>query len=242
MKLQVLDGDIPGRLQNAWRDLENRTGPLAGLMDAMTQAAAERAALLAQAAEQREAADDAEKTRQFEQQAARSTARMLLRFQPGLQQLAGSRQKLAERRPDADLQYAADAGLAVRAIDAVLCLQRTEDPDGVKLPEQMREIAPAWRTLEAGHELSLALAAMARLQELERWGSRQRTARINQPRHWDLLQHAADVAARRLGEARIRRNTHQPAQSDSLVGRGPRCGAAYFRTPLASRCADFDRA
>ncbi|MFM7164761.1 MAG: hypothetical protein ACKO3T_05900 [Planctomycetaceae bacterium] len=201
-KLQVLDGDIPGRLQNAWRDLENRTGPLAGLMDAMTQAAAERAALLAQAAKQREAADDAEKTRQLEQQAARSTARMLLRFQPGLQQLR-SRQKLAEARPDADLQYAADAGLAVRAIDAVLYLQQTEDPDGVKLPEQMREIAPAWRTLEAGHELSLALAAMARLQELERWGSRQRTARINQPRHWDLLQHAADVAARRLGEARI---------------------------------------
>lgn len=201
-KLDVLDSAVPGRLQNAWRDLENRAGPLAGLLDALTQAAAERAALLTQATKQREAADDAEKTRQLEQQAARSTARMLLRFQPGLQQLR-SRQKLAETRPDADLQYAADAGLAVRAVDAVLYLQQTDDPDGVKLPEQMREIAPAWRTLEAGHELSLALAAMARLQELERWGSRQRTARIDQPRHWDLLQHALDAAARRLGEAGI---------------------------------------
>ncbi|MFO0136218.1 MAG: hypothetical protein ACK56U_21680 [Planctomyces sp.] len=201
-KLDVLDSAVPGRLQNAWRDLENRSGPLAVLMDAMAQAATERAALLAQAAKQREAADDAEKTRQLEQQASRSTNRMMLRFQPGLQQLR-SRQKLAEARPDADLQYAADAGLAVRAVDAVLYLQQTEDPDGVKLPEQLREIAPAWRTLEAGHELSLALVAMARLQELERWGSRQRTARIDQPRHWDLLQHALDAAVRRLGEARV---------------------------------------
>ncbi len=200
-KLDVLDSAVPGRLQNAWRDLENRAGPLAVLLDAMAQAATERAGLLAQAAKQREAADDAEKTRQLEQQAARATNRMLLRFQPALQQLR-SRQKLAEARPDADLQYAADAGLAVRAIDAVLYLQQSEDPDGVKLPEQLREIAPAWRTLEAGHELSLALAAMARLQELERWGSRQRTARIDQPRHWDLLQQALDATVRRLGEAR----------------------------------------
>ncbi len=201
-KLDVLDSALPGRLQNAWRDLENRAVPLALQMEAMAAAAGERSTLLATATKQREAADDAEKTRQAEQIAARATTRMLLRWQPGLQQLR-SRQKLAEARPDADLQYAADAGLAVRAIDAVLYRQQTEDADGVQLPVQLREIAPAWRTLEAGHDLALALAAMSRLQELERWNSRRRTARIDQPRHWDLVQHAVDTAIRRLSEARV---------------------------------------
>ena len=114
-----------------------------------------------------------------------------------------SRQKLAEARPDADLQYAADAGLAVRAIDSVLYQQQTPEADAAKLPEQLREIGPAWRTLEAGHDLALAQAAMVRLQELERWNSRQRTARIDQPRHWDLVQHTLDTAVRRLTEARV---------------------------------------
>lgn len=170
-------------------------------MDAMAQAATERAAAAGSGGEAAGSGRRRRKTRQLEQQASRSTNRMMLRFQPGLQQLR-SRQKLAEARPDADLQYAADAGLAVRAVDAVLYLQQTEDPDGVKLPEQLREIAPAWRTLEAGHELSLALVAMARLQELEPLGVPSRTARIDQPRHWDLLQHALDAAVRRLGESR----------------------------------------
>ena len=201
-KVDVLDSTIPGRLQNAWRDLDNRSGILAGVMDSMAALAAERSGFLEQAARQREAADSVEKIQQLEQQAARSATRLMVGSQPSLQQLR-SRQRLTESRPDGDLQYAADAGLALRAIDAVMYLQQTEDPDVVKLPEQLREIGPAWRTLEAGHELSLAVAAMARLQELERWSSRERTARIDQPRHWDLLQHALDVAVRRLSEARV---------------------------------------
>lgn len=205
-KVDVLDSTIPGRLQNAWRDLDNRSGMLAGVMDSMAALAAERRGFVEQAARQREAADSVEKILQLEQQAARSATRLMVGSQPSLQQLR-SRQRLTESRVDADLQYAADAGLALRAIDAVMYLQQTEDPDEdpdvVKLPEQLREIGPAWRTLEAGHELSLAVAAMTRLQELERWSSRQRTARIDQPRHWDLLQHTLDVAVRRLSEARV---------------------------------------
>jgi hypothetical protein len=127
-KLDVLDSAIPGRLQNAWRDIENRTGPLANQIDVLNAAATERQALQLAAAKLREAADDAEKTVLAEQQAVRAQSRMLLRSQPGLQQLR-SRQKLAEARPDADLQYAADAGLAVRAIDSVLYQQQTPEAD-----------------------------------------------------------------------------------------------------------------
>jgi hypothetical protein len=231
-KLDVLDSAIPGRLQNAWRDIENRTGPLANQIDVLNAAATERQALQLAAAKLREAADDAEKTVLAEQQAVRAQSRMLLRSQPGLQQLR-SRQKLAEARPDADLQYAADAGLAVRAIDSVLYQQQTPEADAAKLPEQLREIGPAWRTLEAGHDLALAQAAMVRLQELERWNSRHRTARIDQPRHWDLVQHTLDTAVRRLTEARadngIINRLNQTRWSDEARDAGRRIAERRWR-------------
>ncbi|MFM7057676.1 MAG: hypothetical protein ACKO2P_12225 [Planctomycetota bacterium] len=198
-KLDVLDSAIPGRLQSAWTDLENRAGGLAGVIDG----AAEQVRQEQSSAQQAATADDSGRSQQLASQAARFAARLDLWLVPSLQQLR-SRQRLTEARPDADLQYAADAGLALRATEAVLYRHRSNDSpaEPEKVPEHLREIAPAWRTLEAGHHLFAALTVMARLQELERWNSRQRSARIDQPRHWDLLQQSLDVAVRRLTEAR----------------------------------------
>jgi hypothetical protein len=199
-KLDVLDSTIPGRLQAAWTDIENRAGGLAGVIEAAAEQVRQEQSFTQQAV----AADDSGRSQQLAAQAARYAARLDLRLVPALQQLR-SRQRLTEARPDADLQYAADAGLALRATEAVLYRHRSDDPlaESEKVPEHLREIAPAWRTLEAGHQLFSALSVMARLQELERWASRQRSARIDQPRHWDLLQQSLDTAARRLTEARV---------------------------------------
>jgi hypothetical protein len=199
-KLDVLDSAIPGRLTNAWNDLENRTGGLGVFIEQ----SAEQVRQERQYAQQATAADDSGRSQLLAAQAARHAARLDLRLNPALQQLR-SRQRLTEARPDADLQYAADAGLAMRALDAVLHRHRSADPaaEPEKVPEHLLEIAPAWRTLEAGHQLTASLRVMARLQELERWNSRQRSARIDQPRHWDLLQQSLEVTARKLGEARI---------------------------------------
>ncbi|MFM8479054.1 MAG: hypothetical protein ACKOEO_24975, partial [Planctomycetaceae bacterium] len=197
-KLDVLDSAIPRRLQAAWNDLDNRAGGLAVLIEGAAEQVRQEQSLAQQAA----TADDSGRSQQFAAQAARHAARLDLRLVPALQQLR-NRQRLTEARADSDLQYAADAGLALRATEAVLYRHRSSDPlaEPEKVAEHLREIAPAWRTLEAGHHLFAALAVMARLQELERWSSRQRSARIDQPRHWDLLQQSLEVAVRRLTEA-----------------------------------------
>lgn len=66
------------------------------------------------------------------------------------------------------------------------------------------EVAPAYRILEAGHELTIVRDALDELTNLERWGSQDLQARIEHPRVWDLVQRGFELASQRLREAGVK--------------------------------------
>ncbi len=197
-KSNPFDGNLPGQLQNAWRDLENRAANVAPAIDEAARAAEQENQLLTQAVE----ADDSARSQQLRDQAQRSASALEMKSRRSLEQLR-IRRDLSQSQADPDHQYAADAGLALRALTSLLHKQRSREAEVDKVPAALLEVAPAWRTLEAGHELVIAATVLSRLHELERWGSQKLQSLSDHPRHWDLFQQTVDVAARRLGEARM---------------------------------------
>ncbi len=76
-------------------------------------------------------------------------------------------------------------------------------PAESQIPDHLLEIAPAYRTLEAGHNLIVARDTLNLLLTMERWGSQSIDAHIDHPRQWDVVQQTLELASQRLKAAGI---------------------------------------
>ena len=201
----LLHGKIAQRLVEAHKDLHARAGDLFTPIGRTAEAAerADRAdAAVVAAADSGEGASKAAEAR-------RAAAELDLKHSPTLDQLR-ARRDLTQSRPDADPRFAADAGLTHRAVTAVLDARgdrssaASTDAEPVDTPAALREIAAAFRTLEAGHELEVARRALDVLLKGERWGSQSPAATLDHPRQWDAYSKTLELAADRLQKAGVR--------------------------------------
>lgn len=197
-RFDAVDGGLPGRVVNAWRDLDNRAGNLFIPIEQTANAVRQENEFAVKAAN---SADSAE-SRKLLDQAERFVAEVDLK-QRSMDQLR-SRRELTQSRKDADAQYAADAGLTHRAVTSLMNQHRQLSPQESPIEASLREIAPAYRTLEAGHDLTIARDALNNLLTMERWNSQGVQSHMDHPRQWDLVQRGFELASQRLREAGVK--------------------------------------
>ncbi len=198
-RYDVIDGGLPGRIVNAWRDLDSRAGSLYVPIEQIARAAQQENQLTAQAA----GSSDSVESRKLLDQAERFVAEVDLKLYRSLDQLR-SRRELTQTRKDGDTQYGSDAGLTHRATTSLLNQHREVPPQESTIPANLLEIAPAYRILEAGHELITARDTLNVLINMERWESQNLQSRIDHPRQWDLVQRGFELASQRLREAGVK--------------------------------------
>ena len=198
-RFDVADGGLPGRIVNAWRDLDNRSGSLYLVLEQIGRAAQQENQLTAQAGK----APDSAEGKKLLDQAERFVAEVDLKLHRSVDQLR-TRRELTQTRKDADAQYASDAGLTHRAATSLLNQHRELPPQDSMIPANLLEIAPAYRTLEAGHDLMIAHDALESLLNMERWDSQGLQAHMDHPRQWDLVQRGFELGSQRLREAGVK--------------------------------------
>lgn len=197
-RMDAVDSGLPGRLVGIRRDFDNRAGSLYTPLYEMGRAVQQENSLAAKAIESQDSAEG----KKLLDQAERFVAEVDLKHRRSLDQLR-SRRELTQLRPDSDSQYAADAGLTHRATTSLLYQHRQVAPQESTIPENLLEVAPAYRTLEAGHNLILARDALNVLVNMERWGSQTIRSHMDHPRQWDVVQQGFELAAKSLREARV---------------------------------------
>ncbi|MFH5805460.1 hypothetical protein, partial [Alienimonas sp. DA493] len=217
--------NLPNELRSAWKYLWEHTGDLP---DEFEKAADVRAKI-ERATEKRAAAEDSAEADRLAEEVARLAADKHAALAPDIARLRDVR-TLQKARPDADTTFAADAGLAARAVDVVAEAaaagtlidlkpiedEATEEPaaDGEPAPAEpagptavspsyaLEEIAPAFRTLQSGHELTAARRAAETLRERERWGAQTPDGLFDHPRQWDAHEAQLEYALDRLRKAK----------------------------------------
>ncbi len=201
-KIDVVEGNLPERIVQVRRDFLNRSGGLYVPINKIGQVTRlERFAA-------RATASDAEEARQLLDKAERYVVEVDLQHRWSIDQLR-SRRELTQSRRDADTQYAADAGLTHRAVTSLLHQHRKTPLQESTIPDHLLEVAPAYRTLEAGHDLIIARDALNVLLNLDRWGSQKFTSHIEQPRQWDVVQQAMEIASQQLQQAGVERTHYE---------------------------------
>lgn len=199
-RYDVVDGNLPAQIVNIRKDFINRCGTLYVPIDQAGQTIRQENRLATLAT----ASPDSTESQKLMAKAERFVAEVDLQHRHSVDQL-NSRRELTQNRKDPDAQYAADAGLTHRAVNAILGQHREVDPQESKVPDQLLEVAPAYRILEAGHELIIARDALNTLLNLERWGSQAFEAHIEQPRQWDVVHQSMELASERLQQAGVKR-------------------------------------
>ncbi|MCA9082767.1 MAG: hypothetical protein KDA81_01860 [Planctomycetaceae bacterium] len=71
------------------------------------------------------------------------------------------------------------------------------------IDEVFATIAPAFRTLEAGHELTQTLRCLKHLASLERWSGQEVVAGYDHPRQWDVINQSFESISHRLNDAKV---------------------------------------
>ncbi len=213
-RYDAIDGGLPARLIGARRDFVNRSGSLYVPIEQIARAAQQENHLTAQASE----SQDSSAGKKLLEQAERYVAEVDLKHRRSLDQLR-SRRELTQTRPDSDSQYAADVGLTHRAVTSLLNQHRQGTVQESTIPDNLLEIAPAYRTLEAGHNLMIVLDALDVLLNMERWGSQGIGAHMDHPRQWDVVNQGFELASRRLREAKV--DKELVSKVDQLRGSSP---------------------
>lgn len=198
-RMDVVDGGLPGRLMNGWRDLDQRSGSLFIPIDQLAKATQQENQLTVQAANSPDSAEG----KKLLDQAERFMGEVDLKLHRSLDQLR-DRREMTQLRKDSDAQYAADAGLTHRATLWLLSQHREVSPQESTIPADLQKIAPAYRILEAGHELALVRDTLNVLLNMERWDSQGIQAHMDHPRQWDLIQRAFELSSQRLREAGVK--------------------------------------
>lgn len=212
-RFDAVDGGLPGRITNAWRDLDNRAGSLFVPIEQTANAVRQENDFALKAAN---SADSAESKKLLDQ-AERFAAEVDLKHR-SMDQIR-SRRELTQTRQDADTQYAYDAGLTHRAVTSLLNQHREVSPQESAIPANLLEIAPAYRTLEAGHALTISRDALGMLLNMERWNSQGVQSHMDHPRQWDLAQRGLELAVQRLREAGVKNELVGPL--DAIRGSTP---------------------
>ncbi len=198
-RMDVVDGGLPARLVGARRDLINRAGSLYVPINELARAAQQENSFAVQSSE---AADSGEGQKLLDQ-AERFRIEIELKHRRSIEQLP-ARRALTQGRRDPDSQYGADAGLTHRAVSSLLFQHREQPPKTSTIPENLLEVAPAYRTLEAGHQLKIVRDALNVLINMERWESQSLQSHMNHPRQWDVVNHGFEFASQRLREAGVK--------------------------------------
>ncbi len=199
-RVNSLDGGLPSRLNGIRKDLENRLGTLYVPLNQMARAIQQENRLTAQAT----LSQDSSESETLQNKARRYSAEVNLKHLPSFGQFR-IRRELTQARRDADSQYAADLGLTHRAVQSLLNQRGEVAPAESQIPDHLLDIAPAYRTLEAGHNLIVARDTLNLLLMMERWESQSIDAHIDHPRQWDVVQQTLELASQRLKEASIDR-------------------------------------
>ena len=198
-RFDAVDGGLPGRIVGIWRDFDNRSGSLYVPLVQIGNAVQQENQLTAKAG----SSPDSVEGKKLLDQAERFVAEVDLKLRRSLDQLR-SRRELTQTRKDADVQYAADAGLTHRATTSLLNQHRELPPQKSTIPANLLEIAPAYRILEAGHDLAIVRDTLNLLVNMERWDSQGLQSHIDHPRQWDLIQRGFELATQRLREAGVK--------------------------------------
>jgi len=198
-RIDVVDGGLPGRIVNAWRDLDNRSGSLFQPMEQLARAVQQENQLAVQAAD----SPDSAAGKKLLGQAERFAAEVDLKLRRSLDQLP-ARREITQLRKDSDAQYAADAGLTHRAAMFLLNQHREVPAQDSTIPTSLQEIAPAYRILEAGHEVAILRETLNGLLNMERWDSQSLQSHMDHPRQWDLVQREFELSSQRLREAGVK--------------------------------------
>lgn len=227
-RVDVIDGNLANRITGIRRDFHHRSGSLYVPIDQTGQAIRQENRLAAQATD----AADSDEGRAILLQMELYAAEVDLHQRRNIEQLQ-VRRDLTQSREDADAQYAADAGLTYRAVSWLLTQHREVAPQESTLADNLLEVAPAYRTLEAGHELVAARDAVRALLNMERWQSQSFTSHIEHPRQWDLVTLAMELASERLKQAGVDRQLvdqlNQIRWSESVREAGRKIGERRSR-------------
>lgn len=197
-RYDVIDGGLPGRLVQYRMDIDNRAGtlttPLAELATAVTE----------EVERHRRASDakDSDSATQHESEAQSFARKADLRAVASLEQLK-TRRRLCQARLDSDRQFAADAGLAHRAVSSVLSSFRSTDPRETVAPRALHDIARAYRVLEAGHDFANVERLLNTLEQSERWQALQPEGRLANPNRWEAITAGIDQGLRKLQPLRL---------------------------------------
>ena len=196
-RFDAVDGGLASRLINTRKDFEKRAGSLYVPLYQTARAMQQENRLAAEAL----SSEDSEDSRRLLEESQRYVAELDLRHRPSVEQLR-IRRELTQSRKDSDSQYAADAGLTRRAVTAQLNQHRVIPPAESEIPDHLLEIAPAYRTLEAVHNLTVARDALSNLLNLERWDNQSLNGHTDHPRQWDTVKQTLELASQRLREAK----------------------------------------
>ena len=192
----TLDSRLPASMVEARKEMDQRAGSLFAPLEQLARSTMEVGRFTAQAAE----SNDSTESSQLLRSARRAAAQLGQLHFPSVTRLR-SRKTVTQSRSDADSRYGADAGLTVRAVDALFDRYKDERPDESDVPEILARIAPAYRILESGHEAVQIRGCLENLLSLERWNSQDVTSRLDHPRQWDIVQHGLEGVSRKLKEA-----------------------------------------
>ena len=230
-KMDIVDGGLPGRLVGAWRDFDNRAGSLYVPLEQMARAAQQEDRLAAQALKSADSVESQKLLDQMERFTAEVDLRhrrSIDQFRIRRQLTQARRDADNQYAADAGLTFRATMSLINQhrnwqdSIDPAETVSApiahapiehaptesasagTATAQRSDIPEQLLEIAPAYRTLEAGHNLILARDVLDLLADMERWGSQDLQSHIDHPRQWDLVQRAFELASQRMREAGVK--------------------------------------
>ncbi|QDS94115.1 hypothetical protein FF011L_28930 [Roseimaritima multifibrata] len=192
------DQRLTSLLTTARRDLSNRAGSLYSPIYELARSTEQENRLVFKASQ----SPDSQESASLISEAERYSAATELKHAFSIDQLT-SRRELTQARSDADLQYAADAGLTQRAVDSLLGLHQQASQTESTIPANLLEVAPAYRILEAGHQLVAVKDALETLLNQERWGSQNLKAAFDHPRQWGVILQGLELTSRRMREAQI---------------------------------------
>lgn len=196
-QVAVIDGNLPRGLLSARRDFAERSGSLSKPIQHLAEKATQVKSHTAKLSE----TDDSTETRKLQTSIERAIAQLDRFGADGVERLA-SRRTATQARPDADTQFASDAGLTRRALTNLLHLLAEEPVDESGIPDILDQIAQAYLVLETGHGAVQLNSAVEHLLSLERWDSQAVTARLDHPRQWEAITDGCEHIAKGLNAAK----------------------------------------
>jgi hypothetical protein len=199
-RVAVVDGNLPRALLSARRELAKRSGSLSKPIHHLAETSTQIKSHTAELSE----ADDSTQTRELQTSIERAVDQLERFGADGVERLA-SRRTATQARPDADTQFASDAGLTRRAVTNLSHRFAQEPVDQSEIPEILGQVAHAYLVLETGHEASQLNSAVEHLLSLERWDSQTVSARLDHPRQWDAITDGCDRVAKSLLAAKYPR-------------------------------------